>query len=289
MGSQTSLARHRAASTIAWATVVVMVAAVSILLMAASSGAAPGARGFICTPGPQSIGRGSSCSDLQMTVTHEPSRVEIGRPFKAELAIHNFGPNGSFGGGTTETPTSSMTFVSLSAPGGFSCTPPAVGHTGNVTCTNGFINAGSTATIVVVWRPTASGSQNNQANVTSGNTDPNLGNNGDGDTVDVQVNSRGCTLIGTNAADDMAGTGGDDVICGLQGADHIDGGPGNDKIWGERGGDTLVDHNGTDTLIGGAGADSMDTQDGAAGDKVNGGLGTNTCTTDPGDIAANCS
>jgi hypothetical protein len=36
------------------------------------------------------------------------------------------------------------------------------------------------------------------------------------------------------------------------------------------------------------GSDAIDVQDGSGGDTANGGVGTDTCTTDPGDTATSC-
>lgn len=72
------------------------------------------------------------------------------------------------------------------------------------------------------------------------------------------------------------------------GDDHIYGGPGNDKLDGQKGDDILIDNDGTDNMSGGAGNDSINVQDGTAGDTANGGLGSDTCTTDTGDTRISC-
>lgn len=222
-----------------------------------------------------------------MTLTHEFDRVEIGRPFKAKLAVHNFGPNTAFNVTASDTLPSSMTFVSA-APGQGSCTGPSVGTTGVVNCNIGVMNPGATVNVVVRMRPTASGQQNNQASTASSTFDPTGANNSDSDPIDVQTNSRGCTLVGTKGDDVLTGTAEEDVICGLLGADQIDGAGANDVLYGLRGADQITDHNGNDSLRGGDGADTLDSADGAGGDTVNGGFGTDTCTTDGGDTQLNC-
>jgi uncharacterized repeat protein (TIGR01451 family) len=268
---------------------VALVAGLTLVVTAGGSGAATG-RGTVCSflAGSASHGgRGSSCADLTLTLTHEFDRVEIGRPFKAKIAIANNGPTTAFNVTASDTLPTTMTFVGSSASQG-SCSGPPVGSTGVVNCTIGAINPGSTVNLRVRMRPTATGVQNNQASTSASTPDPNGSNNSDSDPIDVQTNSRGCTLIGTQGDDVITGTGEEDVICGLRGADQIDGGGANDVLYGERGADQLTDHNGNDTLRGGDGGDSLDTADGVAGDTANGGFGVDTCTTDGSDTELNC-
>lgn len=75
---------------------------------------------------------------------------------------------------------------------------------------------------------------------------------------------RGCSFVGTEAADVLVGTSGPDVFCGLGGADEIRGlggsdtvfgGMGADRIYGGRGGDLLKGARGRDLLNGGPGRD----------------------------------
>jgi hypothetical protein len=291
--------RIRFGRVIGWTIVATMVAAFTLLITVGASGSA-GHRGIVCATGPPPTSpppvaghariRGSTCADMRMTLSHQPGRVEIGRPFKAKMVVDNLGPTTAFQVHAKDNPPSSFTFTSVTAPAGVSCATPAVGTTGTVDCSVASMPSGASITIVVMWRPTATGSQANQAQVqTLGSFDPNSANDNRNDPINVETNTRGCTLVGTAGADDMTGTAGNDVICGLGGADHIDGAAGDDKIYGLRGADVLTDHNGTDKLIGGQGADTLDTADGAGGDTANGGTGTNTCTTDAQDTALNCS
>jgi uncharacterized repeat protein (TIGR01451 family) len=265
-----------------------VIAAASILVTAGGSVAAPGIKGFVCPSIALKGGRGNQCADLAMTLTHEPARVEIGRPFKAKMSVHNFGPSFASSVTAADTLPTSMTFVSYSAPGGVSCTTPAVGHTGVVNCMLGGMNSGATVLIVVKTRPTASGLKNNQASTSSPTQDPSPGNNSRSDMIDVQTNTRGCTLIGTIGDDTIDGTDEADVICGLAGADHIDGKGSDDVVFGEKGADVISDHTGTDQLLGGPGGDSLDSADGTGGDTVKGNAGVNTCTVDAGDTASQC-
>src|SRR5438045_9629756 len=90
------------------------------------------------------------------------------------MVVDNLGPTPAFQVHAKDTPPASFTFTSATAPGGVSCTTPAVGATGTVDCSTPSMNPVASLTIVVMWRPTASGSQSNQAQLaTCPSTDPN--------------------------------------------------------------------------------------------------------------------
>ena len=148
---------------------------------------------------------------------------------------------------------------------------------------------GATVAITVVLRPKATGSFSPTATVTQDPGDSNSANDFDTDPTTVATNGRGCTLVGSMGPDTLNGTPGADVICALGGDDRVNGMGGSDSLYGQAGNDTLTDTSGTDKLLGGPGNDSMNTQDGSGGDTVNGGRGTNTCTTDALDNRKNCS
>ena len=98
--------------------------------------------------------------------------------------------------------------------------------------------------------------------------------------VQVAVGFGGCTIVGTDAAEELTGTPGDDVICALGGDDVIDGGGGDDIIFGGPGNDRIQGGTGDDVLHGGEGDDRLfahlgdDVLYGGLGDDVmRGGMG----------------
>jgi Ca2+-binding RTX toxin-like protein len=157
-----------------------------------------------------------------------------------------------------------------------------------VDCTLASLASGSATSVTVKVRPTRTGPVDNTASVTSSTTEGAPGDESDTDSLTVETNTKGCSIVGTGGADTITGTGGADVICGMGGGDHLDGAGGADKLYGQAGGDTLVDHSGLDKLLGGGGDDGLDTSDGAAGDIADGQSGTDTCTADPGDTVQHC-
>jgi uncharacterized repeat protein (TIGR01451 family) len=227
-------------------------------------------------------------ADLVVTKSHTATRVEIGRPFSYTVQVKNNGPVAAQNVHLTDLLPTSMTFVSSSVAGGLVCTTPTVGTTGPVDCTLGSLGNGNTASVVIKVRPTTVGLVDNTASVTSTTVDEAPGDESDTDSLTVQTNSKGCTIVGTGGVDTITGTGGADVICGMAGADHLDGAGGGDTLYGQSGGDTLFDHSGLDKLFGGPGADDLNAADGAGSDLVDGQGGTDTCSADPGDTVKHC-
>jgi Ca2+-binding RTX toxin-like protein len=97
------------------------------------------------------------------------------------------------------------------------------------------------------------------------------------------------TLFGNGGADTLSGAGGYGTgesyvahmyISGVDGADSLTGGEAADNIYGGPG---------MDTLKGGPGPDYLNSQDGVQGnDEVFGGIGNDSCVTDPGDSKTSC-
>ncbi|MGH9743195.1 MAG: hypothetical protein ACRD51_12700, partial [Candidatus Acidiferrum sp.] len=158
-----------------------------------SFGATPGYAGISATnfvitetPGTQS---GAFCAGADLSVTNagSPNPVLAG-PGPGNLityvqSVTNNGPLDALNASFSETIPANTTFQSLSFPGGsgWSCTVPAVGGTGTISCTNpDFANAASTAFTVgvAVNSGVATGTViTDVVNATSGNNDPNLANN----------------------------------------------------------------------------------------------------------------
>ncbi|WP_031002346.1 DUF11 domain-containing protein [Streptomyces sp. NRRL F-5727] len=196
-----------------------------------------------------------------------------------------------------DTLTGTATILSATTDRGTCTTVP-----GRVTCAIGTLAptgspSGSTATVTIVAEPSRTGTLTDTATVTAAQSDPTPGNNTATRSTTVS-NTRGCTIIGTSGADTLNGTYGGDVICALSGNDTVNAGfgndtvhagPGNDRADGSYHNDTLVGGPGADTLLGNYGNDSLNTVDGVAGnDTANGGLNTDTCTTDPSDVRISC-
>ena len=122
-------------------------------------------------------------ADLAVTKADAPDPVVAGADLTYDIALNNFGPNGAVNVSLTDaTPdhTRFRSFAQTSGPA-FSCSTPAVGGTGTVSCTISTFGAGATATFRLVVRVKASTPNgttlSNTATATSDTFDPCPGNN----------------------------------------------------------------------------------------------------------------
>lgn len=89
-------------------------------------------------------------------------------------------------------------------------------------------------------------------------------------------------LSGDYKRNRLAGFGGSDELSGIGGDDTLWGGIGQDTLWGGPGDDQMVGQGAEDELYGEDGDDTIDSSEDneSAKDSLDGGVGTNTCTTD---------
>src|SRR6266540_358995 len=95
-------------------------------------------------------------------------------------------------------------------------------------------------------------------------------------------------VTGTNQVDNVTGNSCGNFVLLQSGGDTGNGLGGSDELRGKRGADSLTGGSGTDLLKGGFGGDTLNAVDGAGGDTVNGNVGFDTCTFDPGDTVTHC-
>jgi len=128
-----------------------------------------------------------------------------------------------------------------------------------------------------------------------GGAETNLTNNGALDNMSDFLPV--CTVLGTSGADTLVGTSGADLLCGLGGSDTMQGAGGNDVVFGGAGKDVVrggagddVVNGGTqvDSIFGGDDNDQLNGRDGAPGDSLSGGTGTDACLKDSGDTNDTC-
>jgi uncharacterized repeat protein (TIGR01451 family) len=120
-------------------------------------------------------------ADLSITKTDSPDPVAIGNDITYTVTVTNGGPNAASSVTLTDTVPTNTTFRSITAPTGWSCTNPAVGATGTITCTNSSLSSGATAVFTLVVRVGAAVTDgttiSNTASVSSSTADPNSANN----------------------------------------------------------------------------------------------------------------
>jgi len=92
----------------------------------------------------------TSQADLALTTAATPLSVYAGNDITYLQTITNSGPSAASAVSFLEAVPTNTTFASVSAPAGWTCTTPAVGGTGNVTCTDPSMASNTSATIIVV-------------------------------------------------------------------------------------------------------------------------------------------
>ena len=132
------------------------------------------------TPGTQS---GAYCAGADLAVTNAgtPPVVVAGNNITYTQVVTNNGPQDAVNATFVEAVPGNTIFQSLVIAPGWSCTAPAVGSAGNISCTNPDVaNAavGSFTLVVQVIPGTVNGTQIlDTVSVSSGTNDPNLANN----------------------------------------------------------------------------------------------------------------
>ncbi len=143
-------------------------------------------------------------ADLAVTKVDTPDPVTAGANLTYTLTVTNNGPDAAATASVSDTLPAGTTFVSLPAVAGWSCTTPAVGAGGTVTCTNPSFAVGSAVfTLTVnVSASTVSGTVlSNTATVTSATGDGTPGNNSATVTTTVGAGSADVQVTKTDGVD----------------------------------------------------------------------------------------
>src|SRR6202044_402267 len=119
-------------------------------------------------------------SDLALSTVATPLSVIAGNDISYTQTVTNNGPAAATNAQFVEATPANTTFASVSAPVGWTCTTPAVGAAGNVTCTDPSMASGTSADIIVVVNlasTVTAASITATSTVSSTTTDPNTANN----------------------------------------------------------------------------------------------------------------
>jgi uncharacterized repeat protein (TIGR01451 family) len=117
-------------------------------------------------------------ANLAVTNGDAPDPVNSGATITYTQTITNNGPDAAANAKITESIGSGITFQSIAAPGGWSCSTPAIGGTGTINCSIASLaNAGSGSFTVVVNVTAVSGSVSNTVTGSSDASDTVLTNN----------------------------------------------------------------------------------------------------------------
>ncbi|HYC61829.1 MAG TPA: ExeM/NucH family extracellular endonuclease [Thermoanaerobaculia bacterium] len=134
----------------------------------------------------------ATSADLTVTKTDSPDPVTAGTNLTYTITVNNAGPSNAATVDLTDNVPGGTTFVSMTAPGGWSCVTPAVGGTGLITCSNPSVGLGNAVfTMVVNTNPSLLDGSNltNTAQVTSTTTDPATGGESDTETTTVATSA----------------------------------------------------------------------------------------------------
>ena len=141
----------------------------------------------------------ATSADLSIVMVDSPDPVNAGSNITYAITLSNAGPTNASTVTVTDAVPAGTTFVSLSAVAGWSCTTPAVGATGTISCANSSLAVGDAGfTLVVNVNPSTAGGTilSNTASVTSTASDTVLTNNSA--SASTLVNSRGPTACDVN-------------------------------------------------------------------------------------------
>jgi uncharacterized repeat protein (TIGR01451 family) len=135
---------------------------------------------------------GFATADLSITKVDGADPVIAGTSLSYTVTVTNAGPDPAASVSWTDTLPAGTTFLTLSSPGGWSCTTPAVGAGGTVSCSIATLGVGSavfTLTVAVDAGVAAGTVLSNTATATSTTGDP--------DTNDLSATAT--TTVGTSA------------------------------------------------------------------------------------------
>jgi len=118
-------------------------------------------------------------ADLGITKTTATTNAPEGSTFSYTIVVTNHGPDAAANVVMTDVLPSSLLFRSITTPAGFTCSTPAVGANGTITCNAATLAFGASATFtLVVEVADSSGTIANTATASSDATDANAGNDG---------------------------------------------------------------------------------------------------------------
>ncbi|MEO8276651.1 MAG: hypothetical protein ABI639_10540, partial [Thermoanaerobaculia bacterium] len=121
----------------------------------------------------------AASADLSVTKVDTPDPVTAGGNITYTITVANAGPSSAATVALSDTLPAGTTFVGLTSAGGWSCSTPAIGVGGTVTCNNASFATGNAVFTLVVQAGgsvTAGTVISNTAAVTSPTADPNSGN-----------------------------------------------------------------------------------------------------------------
>ncbi|WP_009631938.1 DUF11 domain-containing protein [Synechocystis sp. PCC 7509] len=152
----------------------------------------------------------SQNTDLSITKTDSPDPVIAGADLTYAIAVTNNGSATATNATMSDPLPIGTTFQSITTPPGWTCTTPAIGSNGTVSCTNpSFVVGSANFTVVVRVAPTTANnsSLSNTATISSTTSDPIAANNSSTQATTVQQSADlRLTKVSTPASPTVGGT-----------------------------------------------------------------------------------
>jgi len=143
-----------------------------------------------------------TAADLAVTLVDSPDPVAAGAALTYTITLTNAGPSAAAAVTLTDALPASLRFASLTSPAGWSCTTPAAGQAGTVSCQRPSMAVGSAVfTLVADVAADASGSVTNTASATSTTSDPVPGNGSATATTTVSAPQADLSVMLVDAPD----------------------------------------------------------------------------------------
>jgi len=174
-----------------------------------SYGATPGTAGTVNTaniiteiPGTQP---GGYCGGADLAVTNTATPVDVlpGGTITYAQSVTNNGPVDAVNATFAEAIPANTTFSSITTPAGWTCTTPAVGATGNISCTSAIVAAASVSNFTVAVKVNAATAVGTQIvdvdTISSGTADPVPANNS-ATAVTTVGTATGADIVTTNVS-----------------------------------------------------------------------------------------
>jgi hypothetical protein len=135
---------------------------------------------------------GPLTANLQTSLAVTPDPIAPGADASYSAFVGNAGPDPAVAVTVTLTPSGAVTFRSITTPGGWICSPPAVGVGGPVTCAASVLPSGETDQFGIVVRVDPAATNGTVLSATfsasaSGSTDPVPGDTSSSATMTVSV------------------------------------------------------------------------------------------------------
>ena len=116
-------------------------------------------------------------ADLAIAVTDSPDPVNTNASLRYDIGITNNGPAAATGVTMTHVIPAGAVFASVTTSGQVTCTAPAAGGVGTVTCDFGTLASGASSAVQITITPQVSGTLSATFTVGGVEADPNGGNN----------------------------------------------------------------------------------------------------------------